>query len=150
MSAFNQTRQAGTAVAELLSGHSLDTFRRYWALYERAVAVQNVQAFYLKIEPEQGYCNFAVVGDGKVVDVEGDDSNGSGGISIRNLSAISGVAFYLGSLTGFPRTQGASLVAVAKLVGETASGPYWAAWTEDEERQLVGFARVLIVANSGS
>ena len=72
----------GPRVAELLSGHSLDTFRRYWALYERAVAVQNVQAFYLKIEPEQGYCNFAVVGDGKVVDVEGDDSNGSGGISI--------------------------------------------------------------------
>ena len=149
VSGNSQRHDVEKAVRELLSSRELRDFRDYWALYEQTAAVQNVEGFYVRDDPEHQYCNVAVIGDGRVVDVEGDDGDRSGGgVSVRSLSSIDGVSIIRGPLVGFPRTEGASLVAIALVVGQTSAGAHWAAWNEDQEHQLASFVRALVIASS--
>ena len=144
MSQQNQPQQLDATVQDLLERYDLNTFRRYWELLKRTAPLRDVQAFFFCVDPATGYCNVAVLSEGKVIDVEGDDSDGTGGASIRDLASIAAIHLRLGQLEGFSRTHGASVVAVTRLMGEAGSGPYWSAQTPAEEDRLLRFAQNLV------
>lgn len=132
--------------------HGLELFAQYWDLYREITSISNVRRFYARTEGQPlytgGYCNVAIIGDGLLVDIEGDDSRRSGGLSVESLDSIAKVTFHVGELPGLPAARGASLVVLAQGVGETDVGLHWVAKTEDEEDRLVEFARELVAAVS--
>ena len=140
----DQAEQLDKTVAEVFALFSTNTFRRYWELYKQTADISEVQGFFIRTELQATYCNVAIIGDGRLVDVEGDDSDNSGGLSIRSLDSVCGVSVHSGPLKAFPRTQGASLVVLTKLVGETNPGAYWMAKTPEEEERLLGFVQFLV------
>lgn len=132
------------SVSEMIGTHGLDTFRRYWEVCNQAKRMEDVKAFYCFTTNEPKYGNVVILADDKVIDVEGDDSDGRGDVSIRNLSSIAAVHVHLAPIEGFGRAQGASLVVSTRLVGESNAGPYWIAATPQEREQLLQFASVLV------
>ena len=147
MNDLDQARQLENTLASMFAlNNNANSFRRYWNLYKQTSDIARIQSFYIKTE--ESYYNVAIIGDGILVDVEGDDSDSSGGLNIRSLDAIRGVTVRSGPLKAFPRTQGASLVVLTRLVGETNAGPYWVAKTPEEEGRLLGFAQSLVQAFS--
>ena len=108
----------------------------------------------MRIEPRPyyssggGYCNVALIGDGLLVDVEGDDSDNKGSLTYRSLEFVSGVSIYAGPLRGLDSSRGASLVVVTRKVGEEGIGLHWIAKTEEEEEHLLQFAQTLLKAIS--
>ena len=142
----DQSEKLEERIAEVFALYSTITFRRYWELYKQTAEISEVQGLFVHANPEESYYNVAMIGDGRLVDVEGDDSDNSGGLIIRALDLVSGITFRTRPLEGFPRTQGASLVLLTKLLGETNPGPYWVARNPVEEGRLLGFARSLVQA----
>lgn len=138
------TESLHASVSEMAGRRGLNTFRRYWDLCNQAKRLEDVGAFYCFATNEPKYGNVAIIADGKVIDVEGDDSDGSGAVSIRDLSSIAAVHLRLGPIDGYRYSQDASLVVATRLVGESNAGPYWVAVTPQDEVQLLQFASTLI------
>ena len=88
-------------------------FAQYWELYEETADTSKIEWFYLNVEPQQplkgGYCNVAIIGGGLLIDVEGDDTNHSGSLSLGPLESFSSVAMQKGALPGLSHSQDASL-----------------------------------------
>ena len=135
--------QLDETVMDLIWRHKFDTFGRYWEIYKKTALISDVSAAHIVAKPEEGYLNVAIVGDGLLVDIEGEDHPSQGELSVDQIGAISGISVNVGSLAGFPKSQGASLVVVTRLRGAPNAGPYWAAWTPAEETSLMEFARSL-------
>ena len=155
MSNGNKSAQLAGIVKRVVGENDLPMFEEYWELYEHAADISNVQAFYIRIESFNDfghesvkYCNVAILGEGLVVDVEGDDSKSTGSLTLSSLDSFSHVSFHAGSLPGLPSSQGASLVVLAHSAGESDAGPYWVAKTEEEEDYLLSFAQSLVRAIS--
>ena len=125
-------------------------FRQYWELYKQAAEIPDVEGLFVKIEEEARYSNVAVVGDGRLVDIEGDDSDDSGNLHIYSLGAVREVIIRLGSLPSLPSTKGATLLVVTRLAGQDGTGPYWVAKTPEQEEKLLSFAQCLVQAISTS
>ena len=140
----NLSQQLEQDVDQLLQSHNLSTFRYYWELYKRAFRWDEIQAYYLIIDPATTYGNVAMLGHGKLIDIDGDDSTGAGYLGIQDLASIGAVIFRRGQIEGFSHSQGASLVVFTRLIGEPDSGPYWVARTELDEERLIVFARLLV------
>lgn len=141
---LNLSQQLDQAVDHQLLGRSLSTFRYYWGLYKRAFPRYDIQGSYYSFDPEAAYGNVVVLSGGKIIDIDGGDENGSGYLGIQDLASIGSVNFYRGQIEGLEHSQGASLVAFTRLVGETNAGPYWVARTEHEEERLIAFTRLLV------
>ena len=139
----DRMRQLDVVVDELLGRHEFGSFSQYWALYKRTVIPQEAEASYLVCDPDTKWCNVAIIDNNKIIDIEGEDGSDVGSISVREVSHLSAVLFKLGPVTGYRRSQGASLVVATELIGST-SGSFWIARTRDEEEQLVQFTRFLI------
>jgi hypothetical protein len=105
--------------------------------------MEDVEAFYYFATTEPKYGNVAVITDGKVIDIEGDDSDGSGSLTIRDLSSIAAVHLRTAPMEGYQRSAGASLLLSTRLVGESNTGPYWVAVTTQQEERLIQFASAL-------
>ena len=131
------------SVSEMIGQYGFSTFSRYWNLCNRAERIEDVEAFYCFATAEPKYGNVAIITDGKVIDVEGDDSVGSGSVVIRELSSIAAVYLREAPIEGYKRSVGASLVVSTRLVGESNAGPYWVAVTAQQEERLVQFASAL-------
>lgn len=142
--------QLDRLVKDVLETYDTGTFRRHWEFYKSTGAINEVKRYYVKIDSENRYFNVAVLGDGKIVDIEGDSNNEAGGLSIRSLSAIGGVILRAGSSPTFPRAQRATLLVVTQLTGGRANGPYWFAENPEEERQLLTFIQPLVDVISAS
>ena len=124
-------------------------FARYWELYERSAAIADLRSFFVRVETRStsgGYCNAAIIGDGLLVDVEGDDGNNSGSLSVQSLDDLGRVLIHVGPLRGFPLSQGARLVVLALPKGQEQAGSHWVAKTPDDEERLLEFATELIGA----
>ena len=131
-------------VLGMIGHHGLNTLRRYWDLCNQANRVEDVKAFYCFTTNEPKYGNVAIIVDGKLIDVEGDDSDGSGYVAIRDLSSIAAVHLRLAPIDGYKRSQDAVLAVVTRLVGESNAGPYWVAVTPQDEEHLLQFADALV------
>ena len=135
-------------VEKAIEEHRLDTFARYWNLYEDTVAISDIQQFYVRIEPNLnssgGYFNAAIIGDGMLVDVEGDDEQRSGSLVVHALDSVYGVSVHSGTLPGIPNTQNATMIVLAYQPGVNDIGFHWFAKTDEDEERLVQFAKVLV------
>jgi hypothetical protein len=127
---------------------NITKFHQYWDIYELIAEVSEIQGLFIRIDEDAGYCNIAIIGDGRIVDIEGDDGNGSGNTHIYSLRSVGEVLFYRGSLPSLRRSVGASLLMVTRIVGRDESGPYWGAKNPEEEELLVGFGQALVKAIS--
>lgn len=130
-------------VEGLIQEHRFDTFRKYWEIYKETARISDVSAAHIVSKPRDSYLNVAIMGEGLVVDIEGEDHPGDGALHVDPLKIIAGILISTEPLVGFPKLQGASLMVVTKLMGEPNTGPYWGAWSPDEEDTLKGFARSL-------
>ena len=146
MSQPNQSQQLDATVEDLLQHYNPSTFRRYWELYRRAVPLTDIRASFVGVDPATSYYNVAILGDDKLVDIEGDDTGGIGYVGVQSLASIGAIVLREGQIEGFVRSQGASLVVYTRLVGETSSGPYWVARTTPEVDRLTRFATFLVDA----
>lgn len=131
------------SVSEMLGQYGLSTFSRYWKLCNQAERMKDVEAFYCFATAEPKYGNVAIITNGKVIDVEGDDSDGSGSVTIRDLSSIAAVHLRTAPIEGYKRAESASLAVSTRLVGESNAGPYWVAVTAQEEERLIQFTSAL-------
>ena len=140
----NPSAQLDQHVDELFATHETGSFRRYWSLYKSTCPIEEVRRFYLKIDTGNSYFNVAILGDGKIIDIDGDARNEAGGLSIRSLKAIAGVVMRSGSVQTLPHVQSATLVVITQLTGGRANGPYWYAENPEEEERLLAFVQPLI------
>ena len=96
----------------MVEENNIPMFEEYWGLYEHAADKLNVQAFYVRIDSQSlfggpsRYCNVAILGDGLVVDIEGNDDSRSGRLSLERLDSITSVSIHAGSLPGLSSSQG--------------------------------------------
>ena len=154
MSNGDRSDQLAQKVDRVIDENDIPTFEEYWELYEHAADTLNVQAFYLRIDSQSlfggpsRYCNVAILGDGLIVDIEGNDDGRSGRLSLERLDSITSVSIHAGSLPGLSSSQGASLVVLAHRSDESGVGLHWVAKTEEEEKHLLDFAQSLVRAIS--
>ena len=143
--------QLAADVEVVIHADRLVTFQRYWELYNRTVPISKVRRFFIRTESRalgSGYCKVAIVGDGLIVDIEGDDNDRSGNLSFTPLDSIAEVSLHAGFLPGLPASQEALLVVIADREGESDLGLHWIAKTSREEERLLKFAQGLIHAMS--
>lgn len=139
-------------VEKAIEEHGFGTFAKYWELYEETVDVSDVQRFYFTMEPQWhgngGYCNVAIIGDGLLVDVEGDDTRRSGGLNMQTLDSVTRVSAHAGALPGIPNAQGATLIIMTDRANEHNVGIYWVAKTDEDQERLIQFTSTLVKAVS--
>ena len=134
-------------VEQAIENGGFPTFAQYWEIYSLTADLSAVQAFYFRTEsqyPFGAYCNAAIIGDGLLVDIEGDETKKSGGLTMASLDSISGVSIHAGSLPGLPSSNGASLVVLSRRPAETNVGLHWVAKSDEEEEHLLSFAKCLV------
>ena len=147
MTSRDHSEQLDRIIEQEIEGNGLHAFGRYWDLYKRTANISIIRRFFVRTEPRLlggGYCNVAIIGDDILVDIEGDDNDNSGALSLHLLKSISGVVVHSGSLPGVASSQGASLVVLAEREGVTELGFHWVAKTTEEEERLLGFTEFLV------
>ena len=130
-------------VDDLRQRYPSESFERYWGFYKASTDIQDIEAFLIKIIPENKYIDVAVIGNGLVVDVDGCEDGSQSGLSFFPLKVLRSVHFHTKGLAALPLTEGSSLVVTTRLSGPASSAPYWIATTPEEEEDLLGFANVL-------
>ena len=95
-----------------------------------------------------GYCNVAIIADGLLIDIEGDDNDNTGNLTFQPLESISAVRVRAEPLRGLDHSRDALLVVLANRVGEEGVGLHWVAKTEEDEERLLAFAKTLVKAIS--
>ncbi len=156
MSTRNFSAQIASIVERAIEVHKLEKFAEYWELYADTADVQSIKGFFVKTEIQDdafgytggGYCNVAIIGDGLLIDIEGNDNDNTGSLTFQPLEAISAVRVRAGSLSGLDHSRDALLVVFVNRVGEEGVGLYWVAKTEEDEEHLLAFAKTLVKAIS--
>ncbi len=150
MNTRNRSAQLARIVEQAIEEHDLEKFADYWELYENTADIQSIKEFFVRIErrpyssSRRAYCNVAIIGDGLLIDIEGDDNDNTGYLTFNSLESISGIEIHLEPLRGLDSSREASLIVIANRVGEEDIGLNWVAKTEEEEEHLLQFARVLV------
>ncbi len=144
MEGRNQTESLSNIVAGALSHGEFSSFRKYWKLYKQTTPLTEIAGFFFRSEPNEGYFNLAILGEGRVIDIEGDDKENKGNLSVIGTDSVEEVIFRIEPLPNLRNAQNASLTVLLKRTGQGATGPYWAAMTPEEEERLHDFAQRLI------
>ncbi len=155
MSSRDRSEQLTRIVQQSIEEHRFAKFARFWELYESTTDIQRIEAFYIRTEVQDswlipnggGYCNVAIIGDGLLIDIEGDDNNGTGNLTFQTLKSVGAVEIHTSPLQGLHSSQGASLVVLTNS-DEGDIGVHWVAKTEDDEEHLLQFAQTLVRAIS--
>ena len=148
MTHVNRAEQLAEAVATIWGHNGAAAFRQNWETYKQIAEVSEIQGIFFGLDADEGRYNVAIIGDGRIVDIDADDGINSGGTFITSLSSIGQVILLRKSLASIPRSIGASLLLVARFRGTEEIGPYWVAKTPEEEERLLSFARTLVQAVS--
>ena len=140
-------RLLASTVEDAINDGNLRNFQLYWSLYKRTVDVSKITKFFVRTETQNflgGYCNVAIMADGLIIDIEGDDNRNEGNLAVHSLTSIIGVSVQAGPLPGMAGSQGARIVALADLVGHVDEGLTWIAKTPEEEDRLLDLVKCLI------
>ena len=137
-----------TIVSGLLSEGSREALEECWKLYKETVHISHPEGFYHSSNQDGTYHNLAVVGDGKVVDIEAGEGGEDRSITIDLCRAYSGVGLIMGPIPTLPRTQDSLLTVFCRITGSSSIGHFWIARNEDETVQLRDFARTMVEAIS--
>ena len=146
MSRQDLTEQLHKLVDSILVEHDLDVFEEYWGLAKQALSGHPVHRFY--VQTEEGYANVAILTDGVVADIEGDDTEDEGFFTVYRINSLSRVGFYKEQVPTVPDSDGAELVIVANTPGDHLEF-YWIAKTEQEAEYLLEFGRSLLALIGG-
>ena len=147
MTSRNRAEQLERVVSEMVENYGLSLFQQYWELCKLTAPVSEVKRFFVRVEsvfPKGGYCNAAIISDSLLIDIEGDDRDSSGSLSVGALESLTAVHVHLGYLQGLQDSLGASLVVLAETGGEADSGYHWVAKSEEEAEHLLSFAKALV------
>ena len=154
MTTRNLSAQLASIVERAIEVHKLEKFAEYWELYADAADVQSIKGFFVRTEPRAsfysggGYCNVAIIGDGLLIDIEGNDNDNTGNLTFQPLESISAVRVRAEPLRGLDHSRDALLVVLTNRVGEEGVGLHWVAKTEEDEEHLLAFAKALVKAIS--
>ena len=140
----NLAEHLANEVRRILSCGNAGRFRQYWELYKQVAEITAMQGLFIRSDDGAGYFNVAIIGEGRIADIEGDESGGTGAMHVYPLSSVRELALHRGPLPSLPHSQGASLVLLLSLTGQDSSGPYWVAKTPDDEERLLSFSRSLV------
>ena len=150
MSTRDRSGQLARIVERAIEEHNLVKFAQYWELYENTADIQSIKGFFVRIErrpyssSRRAYCNVAIIGEGLLIDIEGDDNDNTGNLTFQSLESISGVQVRAGPVRGLDSSRDALLVVIANRVGAEGIGLHWIAKTEQDEEHLLQFAKVLV------
>ena len=150
MASKDVSEQLNKKVDSMLEEYELEVLSDYWDLGKRVLEGQTIRRFY--VQADEGYGNIAILTDGVVADIVGDDHDGQGAVAVHRISAFSGIDFYEEQVPTVPGSDEAELVIVANAAGSDTLGLHWIATTEEEAKHLLGFGRdlvALLVGNGG-
>ena len=110
MSSRDRSTQLTRIVQQAIEEHQFTKFARFWELYERTTEIKRIEAFYIRTEVQDnwlipnrgGYCNVAIIGDGLLIDIEGDDNNSTGNLTFKTLTSVGEVEIHTSPLQGLP------------------------------------------------
>ena len=146
MTSSDRREQLDSAVEAVLERHKPARFADSWEMASATLGQLPVRGFY--INADQGYANVAIMTDGLLVDVEGDDEgeDGPGNVSVRALGAVTGVEFFGGPVEDIPESAEALLVMMAYVEGGEAVDLHWIAYTDEERARLLEFGKAVVEA----
>ena len=125
-----------------------EKFDKYWNLYRGTAFINKPEGLYFRINEDATYRNIVVAGDGRIVDIEADESSNTEAISVSPYRAFSGVGLYMGAIATLPRTESSLLTVACRVSGSNSLGPYWSAHNQEEVERLRTFANILVKAVS--
>lgn len=152
MSTRGLSGQLSRIIEQAIKEHKLQKFAQYWELYENTTDIESINAYFARTEVQDddfdyvggGYCNVAIIAEGLVIDIEGDDSDNTGSLTFHTLDSFSSIELHAGALRGLDSSRGALLVVLANRAGEDDIGLHWIAKTEQDKERLLSFAQVLV------
>ena len=136
------TEQLHKVVASIVVEHDLDVLEKHWGLARQALSGHPVRRFYVRAE--EGYANVAILTDGVVADIEGDDTEEEGHFTVYKITSLSRVGFYKEQVPTVPDSEEAELVMTVHITGISDLELYWIAKTEQEAEHLLEFGRTLV------
>ena len=148
MSDQGATERLEGIVADLFSQGTYESFKECWRLYKETTYIPNLDGFYLSQDIEETYCNLAVVGDSKIVDIEVDEKGEHRNVTVSLCRAYSGIGLSSGSIPTLSRAQDSLLTVFCRVAGSGSIGHYWVAKNEVESTRLREFAKTVIEAIS--
>ena len=142
MSGQDLTEQLHKAVDSIVVEHDLEVLEEYWELAKHTLTGHPVRRFYAR--GEEDYANVAILTDGVVADIEGDDTEDEGFLTVYRISSLSRVGFYKEQVPTVPDSDDAELVVTVHITGISDLELYWIAKTEPEAEHLLEFGRALV------
>ena len=149
MTTPDQRKQLNAVVESILERREPTRFGESWEMAAETLGRLPVRGFY--VSADQGYANVAIMADGLLVDVEGDDEgdDGRGSVSVRRLGAVTGVDLFGGPVEGIPESEEAQLVLMVYVEGGETVDLHWVAYTDEERGRLLQFGGAVIDAITG-
>ena len=142
MSEQDLTEQLHRVVDSISSEHDLEVLEEYWELARHALKGRPIRRFY--VQAEKGYANVAILTDGVVADIEGDDREDEGSFAVYRINSLSRVGFYREQVPTVPDSGEAELVMTVHVTGISDLELYWIAKTEPEAEHLLDFGGALV------
>lgn len=142
------SEQLHKKVDSVLGEYELEVLSDYWKLGQRVLAGQSIRRFY--VQAEEGFGNIAILTEGAVVDIVGDEQDGQGSVAVHRIGAFSGIDFYEEQVPTVPGSEEAELLVVTNVAGRDELGLYWMATSEEEAGHLLEFARSLVTLLVGN
>ena len=135
-------------ILDLLSQGSYRALETCWELYQEISYISEPEGYYFTSNADTAYNNLAVIGEGRIVDIEADENGNDKHLTVSLCRAYSGVNLFIGPIPTLARTQGSLLTVACRTVGAAAIGHYWVARDEEESTRLRRFAKVVVKAIS--
>lgn len=132
-------------VAEALDEYKTEAFESAWRLGKDIAGDIPILGFYFAAE--EGYGNAAMISQDLLVDIEGEDETKdeepTSHFDVQRLSSISGIEFHRTPVEDVAGSEDAKLTLLLYVAGSEVVERWWVAHTAAEERQLLGFGKIL-------
>ena len=124
----DRRRELQSQLQSALQDYELPIFKQNWDLSSNVIHDLPIRSFYLTVE--SGYGNVAILTSDFLIDIEGDDEEPPGNLSVQRLSAISGVEFHWGQVEGISESEEAKLVVLVYVAGSEVVDRHWIAYDD--------------------
>lgn len=142
MTSQNLRQQLNDIVDSILEDGENETFASYWELARQMLGNEPVRRFYAVAELT--HANVAIITETLLVDISGDDEDEDGNLSIQRLNALSSVELIQGPVEDVSGSEEALLVLLSYVAGSEVVDLHWMAFSEEEEKHLLLFAKELV------
>ncbi len=144
MATKDYTEQLHLRIKELLKSEDLGVFESHWDMAKELLKDSPIRRYYLYLTDD--YANLAILTDGWILDVTGDEDEGS--LNVTQLRALGQIEFHEDPIPNIPDSKDAELVMIAFQFGAPSEYRYWVADNAEEREHLLRFGRATIQAVS--